>query len=192
MGIIDLFKKKSVKQMSQFSMLIYNELNYITSYCINQNLDINNCNQDVLAVLSENIGMIYLGAAITYLQHYGLIKEKDELIKDFEPYIKQLYGRRAPYKKALQKVYDFVKLLDRNFNPDDEEKTIDSWRIWIKEILSRPNKASVGKVATLFRVGTLYDERKMANELLEHITKTKNIIIKAHKEDKEKHGKSFV
>lgn len=170
--------------MRELSMLIFNELNYITSYCINQNLDINNCDQDVLAVLSENIGMIYLGSAITYLQRYGLIKEKNELINDFEPYIKQLYGRRAPYKKALQKVYDFVKFLDHNFNPDDEEKTIDNWRIWIREILSRPNKASVGKTATFFRVGTLYDERKMTNELLEHIKKTKNIIIKTHKKDK--------
>jgi hypothetical protein len=187
MGIFNFSKKKPVKQMSQFSMLIYNELNYITSYCINQNIDINNCDQDVLAVLSENIGMIYLGAAITYLQHYGLIKEKDELIKDFEPYTKQLYGRRAPYKKALQKVYDFVKLLDRNLNSDDEEKTIDNWRVWIREILSRQNKASVGKVASLFHVGTLYDERKMTNELLKHITKTKDF-VKVYKEE---HGKSF-
>jgi hypothetical protein len=162
-------------------MFIFNELNYITRYCINQNIDITNCDQNVLAVLSENIGMIYLGATITYLQHYELIKEKDELIKDFESYIKQLYGSQAPYKKALQKVYDFVKILDRNLNPNDEEKTIDNWRIWIREILSRPNKASIGKVATFFKVGTLYDERKMTNELLEHITKTKDIIIKEHK-----------
>lgn len=166
--------------MRQLSMFIFNELNYITSYCINQNLYINNCDQNVLAVLSENIGMIYLGATITYLQHYELIKEKDELIKDYESYIKQLFGRQAPYKKALQKVYDFVKILDRNLDPNDEEKTIDNWRIWIREILSRPNKTSAGKTATLFRVGTLYDERKMTNELLEHITKTKDIIIKEH------------
>lgn len=190
MIIFDFFKKKPVKQMSEFSMLIFNELHYITSYCINQNLDINNCGQDVLAVLSENIGMIYLGAAITYLQHYGLIKERDELIKDIEPYTKQLYGRRAPYKEALQKVYDFVKLLNRNLNSDDEEKTIDNWRVWIVKILSRQNKAP-SPTARFFHVGTLYDERKMTNELLKHITKTKDF-IKAYKEDKEKHGKSFV
>ena len=191
MIIFDFFKKKPVKQMSEFSMLIFNELHYITSYCINQNLDINNCDQDVLAVLSENIGMIYLGAAITYLQHYGLIKERDELIKDIESYTKQLCGRRAPYKEALQKVYDFVKLLDRNLNSDDEEKTIDNWRVWIVKILSRQNKA-ISPAARLFHAGTLYDERKMTNELLKHITKTRDIIIKAYKEDKEKHGKSFV
>ena len=167
--------------MRQLSMIIFNKLNYITSYCINKNVNISKCDQNVLAVLSENVGMIYLGATITYLQHYELIKEKDELIKDFEAYIKQLYGRKAPFKEALQKVYDFVKLLDRKLEPGDEEKTIDNWRIWIREILSRPNKTSVGKTATLFRVGTLYDERKMTNELLEHITKTKDIIIKEHK-----------
>ena len=188
MGIFDFFKKKPVKQMSQFSMLIYNELNYITSYCVNQDLDTNNCDQNVLAVLSENIGMIYLGAAITYLQHYGLIKEKEALIEDFEPYTKQLYGRRAPYKEALEKVYDFVNLFNRELDSDDEEKTIDNWRVWIREILSRQNKASAGEVASFFVVGKLYDERKMTNELLGHIMKTKDII----KTYKEEHGKSVV
>jgi len=188
MGIFDFSKKKPIKQTSDFSMLIYNELNYITSYCINQNLDINNCNQNVLAVLSENIGMIYLSTAIVNLYHYGLIKEGDKLVKDTKLWVKQICSRKPQYKEALQKVYDFVKLFERNLNPDNEEKTIDNWRIWIEEILSRPNKASVGKVATLFRVGALYDERKMTNELLKHITKTRDIIIKAYKEE---HGKSF-
>lgn len=191
MGIFDLFKKKPVKQMSQFSMLIYNELNYITSYCINQNLDINNCDQNVLAVLSENIGMIYLSTTIVYLYHYGLIKEGDKLVKDTELWIKQLCSRKPQYKEALQKVYDFVKLFDRKLISDDEEKTIDNWEVWIREILSKQNKASVGKVASFFHVGALYDERKMTNELLNHITKTMDI-IKVYKEDKEKHGKPFV
>jgi len=186
MGIFDFSKKKPIKQTSEFSMLIYNELNYITSYCINQNLNINNCDQDVLAVLSENIGMIYLSTAIVYLYHYGLIKEGDKLVKDTELWAKQLCSRKPQYKEALQKVYDFVKLFDRNLNPDDEEKTIDNWRIWIEKILSRQNKAT-SPAAHLFHVGTLYDERKMTNELLKHITKTKNF-VKAYKEE---HGKSF-
>jgi len=183
MGIFDFSKKKPVKQMSQFSMLIYNELNYITSYCINQNIDINNCDQGVLAVLSENIGMIYLSTTIVYLYHYELIKEGDKLVKDTELYTKQLCSRKSQYKEALQKVYDFVKLFDRNLNPDDEEKTIDNWRIWIEEILSRQNKAP-SPTARFFHVGTLYNEGKMTNELLKHITKTRDIIIKAYKEDK--------
>lgn len=169
--------------MGQFSELIYNELNYITNYCINQNFDTKHCDQDVVAILSENIGMIYLGAVITYLQHYGLIKEKEELIGDYEPYLKELYGRTVQYKEALQKVNDLVKLFDRKTDFDNEEKTIDNWRVWIREILSRQNKAFAGEVASFFGVGTLYDERKITNELLEHITKTKDI-IKAYKEEK--------
>lgn len=163
--------------MNQLSTIIYNEMNYIINHCINQNIDINTCDQNVLKVVSENIGMIFLGAAMVFLQHYGLIEEKNELIKDYESYVKLLFGNQAPFKEALQKVYDIVKLLERNFYANDENKTIDNWQIWIREILSRQNKSHVGETSYFFGVELLYDDKKMTDELLKHIKMTKNFIM---------------
>lgn len=187
MRIFNFLKNKKPEPMSEFSKLIYNELNYITSYCINQNLDMNKCNKNVLAILSENIGMIYLSLTIVYLQHCGLIKEKNELIKDFKLYIKELYGEKVSYKKALEKVYDLTNFFNRKLDLDNEEKTIDDCRVLIRTILSRQNKSPAGEVATFFGVGILYDEGKMTEELLEHVIRTRDIIIEGYKEkDKEK------
>lgn len=169
--------------MNQLSTIIYNEMNYIISYCINQNIDINTCDQNVLGVVSENIGMIFLGATIIFLQHYGLIEEKNELIKDYESYVKLFFGNQASYKEALQKVYDIVKLLERNFYASDENKTINNWRIRIREILSRQNKSHVGETSYFFGVGLLYDDKKMTDKLLKHIKMTKNFIMEMHNEE---------
>lgn len=172
--------EENKKEMSDFSTIIYNELNYITNRCINQNININSFDNKTLAILSENIGMIYLGIIITYLEHYGLIKERDGLIEDWEVYVRQLYGENAPHNEALGKVLDIAKFFKARLVPNNEQKTINNWSVWIREILSRPNKKAVGEMAAFFTLG-LYDVKKMSDELIEHIKVSMSIIKQWHK-----------
>lgn len=167
--------KKPDQEMRNFSIIIYNEVNFITSYCIKKNIDFDSCDYNTLNILSENIGIIFLGAVITCLDHFGLVKEKKELIEDFEIYIKELYGKNKPWEKVLEKVFAMVAILNRNFVPDDEEETIKNWKIWIREIISRPKNKAIGEIAAIF-TGRLYDANEITNDLINHIKLAISII----------------
>jgi hypothetical protein len=178
MSITDFFKKKKKQKMSPTSEIIYNEMNYITNYCVNNNIDVNQCDHKVLSVVSENIGMIYLAAVFSYLECHNLIEEKNNLVDDFKLYVQQQYGKSASYKQALGKVFDLMRILNRGGEYDNEDERIDNWKIWIREILSRSNKASAtNEVGAFFGVSKLYDEAKMTDELLKHIIITRDKLI---------------
>ena len=166
------------KEMNPKSQIIYNEVNYITSKCINDNIDINNCDMNVVSILSENIGMIFLASIISYLEAYDLYDDKKILINDFPIYIKHTYGENVSYEQVLEKIFEIQKMLNRGRKFENDGQRIDQWRVWIREILDRPNKKAAGnEVATFFGVRRLYDEAKMTDELLKHIITTKDILL---------------
>lgn len=178
MNFFNFFRRKKEQGSDNISTMIYNEMNYITSSCVNNNIDITQCAHGVLSVVSENIGMIYLASVFSYLKSYNLQEEKNSLIDNFEIYAKQLYGKNAPHKEALEKIFDIMKLLNGRSKYENEEQRIDSWKIRIREILSKANKKSAGnEVAAFFGIRKLYDEEKMTNELLDHIIKTRDILL---------------
>ncbi|MGM0439159.1 MAG: hypothetical protein ACQEP3_01840 [Patescibacteria group bacterium] len=180
-------RNEEFSKMNKFSKLIYDEVDYISGYCMDQYVDFDKAELCDLRLISKNIKILSLAITLSFLEYANLKNLKTDIVDDFEFYVKSLNtAKEVQIKHVLNKIKDIEKELHKATTLKEKESPLENWKDnWenlIRKILFIPNEKYAfrnGRTKTAMTIGaeTFFYEYRLIDDFINHVDKMKKFIL---------------
>lgn len=176
MNLFNFFRKAKSPEVGGLPAIIFNEMMFISSKCVNEYILGDRCDEKDICRLGENVSMIFMALILVYLEEFQMVELKKSVIDQYKTFLKQI-GEHKSYKRALQKVQEIRSFIHPNPVSTNFNEKKECWEVRIRTLIWKFSEAKDGEIMAFFAPS--FDDMKITRALLDHVDKTKNLILAA-------------